>query len=89
MELDDALELNSFALELLREALLLVHNDGGCVWRRRDLSLEGHVAPQLLELHVVVVLGVVPRHLVHLGVDALALPLLIGVVVVVLVLARE
>ena len=38
---------------------------------------------------VVVALDVVPRHLVHLGVDAHALPLHVGVVVAVLVLVRK
>ena len=88
-ELDDARELEIFVRELLREVLPLVHADGDCVWRRRDLNLEGHVAPQVLELHGVVVLGVVPRHLVHLGVDARALPLHVGIVVAVLVLAQK
>ena len=41
----------------------------------------------MLELHAVVVEDVVPEHLVHLGVVALALPL-VGVDVDVLVLAR-
>ena len=43
----------------------------------------------MLELHGVVVLGVVPQHLVHLGVDALALPLRVGIVVAVLMLAQR
>ena len=43
----------------------------------------------MLELHGVVVLGIVLRHLVQLGVDALALPLHVGVVVAVLVLAQR
>ena len=46
-----------------------------------DLILEGHVAPQELVLHVVVVEDVEPRRLVPLGVDALVLPL--GAVVVI------
>ena len=53
------------------------------------MILEGHIAPQVLELHVVVVLDVVPRHLVCFGVVTLALPLLVGVGVVFLVLARR
>ena len=53
------------------------------------MNLGGLVAPQVLELHGVVVLGVVPRHLVQLGVDALALPLHVGVVVFFLVLAQK
>ena len=53
------------------------------------MNLGGHVAPQVLELHGVVDLGVVPRHLEHFGVDALALPLHVGVVVAVLVLAQR
>lgn len=43
----------------------------------------------MLEFHGVFVLGVVPRHLVHLGVDALALPLHVGIVVAVLVLVQK
>ena len=52
------------------------------------MILEGHIAPQVLELHVVVVLDE-PRHLVRFGVVTLALPLLVGVGVVFLVLARR
>ena len=88
-ELDDARELDIFVLELHHEALLVAHGLGGCAWLRLDLNLGGHVAPQVLELRVVVVLGVVPRHLVHLGVVAHALPLVVGVDVIVLVLARR
>ena len=43
----------------------------------------------MLEFPGVVVLGVVPRHLVLLGVDALALPLHVGIVVAFLVLAQK
>ena len=43
----------------------------------------------MLELLAIVVLDVVPRHLVHLDVDALTLPLLDGVGVAVLVLAQN
>ena len=89
VELNDARELDIFILELHREALLVAHELVGCVWLRLDLSLGVHVAPQLLELHVVVVLGIVPRHLVHLGVGSLALPLVVGVGVAVLVLAQK
>jgi len=39
---------------------------------RHDLIHEGPVALQVLELHVVVVLGVPPRRLVHLDVVMLA-----------------
>ena len=45
--------------------------------------------PQVLEFHGVVLLGVVPRRLVQLGVDALALPLHVGVIIVILVLAQR
>ena len=79
--------LGKSSLEFHREALLVAHELAGCTWLWRDLNLEGHVPPQVLELHVVVVLDVVPRHLVHLGVNALALPLHVGVVVAVLMLA--
>ena len=86
-ELDDARELEIFVLELLREVLLHVHELVGLGWLWLDLNLGGLVAPQVLELHGVVVLGVVLLHLVQLGVDTLALPLHVGVVVAVLVLA--
>ena len=43
----------------------------------------------MLEHLISVALDVVPRHLVLLGVDALALPLHVGVVVAVLVLAQR
>ena len=88
-ELDDAHVIGKSSLELLREVLPLVHADVDYVWRRRDLNLEGHVVPQVLELHRVVVLGVVPRYLVHLGVGMRALPFHVGVVVTVLVLAQK
>ena len=85
-ELDDAHVIDESSLEFHHEALLVAHELVSCAWLQLDLNLEGHVAPQVLELHVVVVLGVVPRHLMHLGVVALA-PLLL-IVVAVLVLAR-
>ena len=88
-ELDNAHVLDKSFLGLHREALLVAHELAGCAWLRLDLNLGGHVVPQVLELHVVVVLGVVPRHLVHLGVGALALPLVVGVGVSILVLARR
>ena len=69
--------------------LILVHANGGCVWRWRDLNLEGLVAPQVLEHLAIVALDVVPRHLVLLGVDALALPLHVGIVVAILMLAEK
>ena len=74
-ELDDALLVGSFALEFLREVIPLDCAYLGCGWQWLDLILEGHVAPQELVLHVVVVEDVEPRHLVRLGVGALALPL--------------
>ena len=88
-ELDGARELDVVVHELLREVLLLVHELFGLGWLRLDLNLGGLVAPKVLQLHGVVVLGVVPWHLVHLGVDALALPLHFGVVVVVLMLVQK
>ena len=88
-ELDDARELEIFVLEFLREVLLLVHELVSLGRLRLDLNLGGLIAPQVLELHGVVVLGVVPQHLVHLGVYARALPLHVGVVVAVLVLAQK
>ena len=80
-ELDDACELEIFVHEFLREVLLPVHELVGLGWLRLDLNLGGLVLPQVLELHGVVILGVVPRHLVQLGVDSLALPLHVGIVV--------
>ena len=77
-ELDDARKLEIFILELLREVLLDVDEPVGLGWLRLDLNLEGNVAPQVLELHEVVVLDVVT--LVPL--------VLVGVGVAVLVLAR-
>ena len=53
------------------------------------MNLAGHVAPQVLELHVVVVLDVVPRRLVHLDVVSLAPLVLVVVGVAVLVLVRK
>ena len=88
-ELDDALLIEKPSLVPLREALLVAHELVGCAWLRLDLNLGGHVAPQVLELHVVGVLGVVPRHLVHLDVVSLALPLLDGIGVAVLKLAPK
>ena len=88
-ELGDARELEIFVLEFLCEVLLLVLELVGLGWLRLDLNLGGLVAPQVLELHGVVVLCVVPRHLVHLGVNALALPLHVGVVIAVLVLVQK
>ena len=78
-ELDDAHVIDKSALELHHEALLDVPTLVGLDWLRHDLNLEGRIAPQVLELLVVVVLGVVPRHLVYLGVVALA-PLVLVVV---------
>ena len=75
-------------LELRREVLLDVVELVGLDWLRHDLNLEGHVAPQVLELHVVVVLDVVPRRLVHLDVVALAPLVLVVIGVAVLVLVR-
>ena len=70
-------------LKLRREVLLDVVD-----WLRHDLSLEEHVAPQVLECHVVVVLDVAPRRLMHLDVVALAPLVLVVVGVPVLVRVR-
>ena len=61
----------------------------GCGSQWLDLILEGHVAPQELALHVVVVEDVEPRRLVALGVDALVLLLLDDKDVVVLDLSKS
>ena len=76
-------------LELRREVLLDVVELVGLDWLRHDLSLEEHVVPQVLELHVVVVLDFAPRRLVHLDVVALAPLVLVVVGVAVLVLVRK
>ena len=88
-ELVDAHVLRKSFLELRREVLLDVVELVGLDWLRHDLSLEEHVAPQVLELHVVVVLDVAPRRLVHLDVVALAPLVLVVVGVAVLVLVRK
>ena len=88
VELDIARELDIFAREPLLEVLLHVHELVGLGWLRLDLNLGGLFAPQVLEHFAIVSLDVVPRHLVLLGVDAIALPLRVGVVVAVLVLAQ-
>ena len=87
--LDDAHVLRKSFLELRREVLLDVVELVGLDWLRHDLSLQEHVAPQVLELHVVVVLDVAPRRLVHLDVVALAPLVLVVVGVAVLVLVRK
>ena len=74
-ELDVALLVGSSALGFLREVLPLDCAYRGCAWQWLDLILEGHVAPQELVLHVVVVLDIEPRRLVRIDVVALALPL--------------
>ena len=88
-ELVDAHVLGKSFLELRREVLLDVVELVGLDWLRHDLSLEEHVAPQVLELHVVVVVDVAPRRLVHLDVVALAPLVLVVVGVAVLVLVRK
>ena len=81
VELDVARDLEIFVRELLREMLLYVHELVILGWLRLDLNLGGLVAPQVLEHLAIIALDIVPRHLVLLGVDALALPLHVGVVV--------
>ena len=88
-ELDDARELEIFILEFLCEVLPLVHGLVGFGRQRLDSNRVELVAPQVLERHGVVVLDVVPRHLEHFGVDALAFPLHVGVDVAVLGLAQR
>ena len=70
-ELDVALAVGSSSLGFLLEELPLDCAVRDCGWRWLDLILEGHVAPQELALHVVVVEDVEPQRLVPLGVDAL------------------
>ena len=88
-ELVDAHVLRKSSLGLHREALLVVGELVGLGWLRLNLILGGLVAPQVFELLTIVVLDVVPRHLVHLVVVMLALPLRVGVGVAVLVLAQK
>ena len=70
-ELVDAHVFDTFFLELHREVLLDVVELVGLGRLRHDLIHEGPVALQVLELHVVVFGGVLPRRLVHLEVVAL------------------
>ena len=88
-ELDDAREREIFVLEFLRDVLLLVHGLVGFGRQWLDSDHVELVAPQVLERPGFVRLVVVPRHLVQLGVDTLALPLHVGVGVAVLVLAQR
>ena len=88
-ELDDAGKLEIFVLEFLREMLHLVHGFDGFGRQRHDSNCVELVAPQVLERHIVVVLDIVPWHLEHFGVDALTLPLHVGIVIAVLVLAQK
>ena len=88
-ELDDACELEIVVREFLREVLPLVHGLVGLGRQRLDSHHIELFAPQVLEHHTIVAPHVVPRHLVLLGEDVLALPLRVGVVVVVLVLAQK
>ena len=69
-ELDDARELEISVLEFLREMLLLVLDLVGLGWLWLYLNLGGLVGPQVLELHGVVLLSIVPRRLVQLGVSS-------------------
>lgn len=88
-ELDDAREIEIFVLEFLCEMLLIVLELVGLGRLPLDLNLGGLVEPQVLELHGVVLLGIVPLYLEHFGVDAFALPLHVGLVVAILVLAQR
>ena len=74
-------------VELLHEVLLLTHEYAGCGRRWRNLSRGGHVGPQVLVLHAIVVVVGAPRHLAPLDVGAPALRL-VGVGVAFLVLAQ-
>ena len=67
--------LDSSSLGFLCEVLPLDCAYLGCGWQWLDLILEGHVAPQELVLHVVVVEDVELRRLIRLDVDVLALSL--------------
>ena len=79
-ELDVAHAVGSSSLGFLLEGLPLDCAALDCGWQWLGSNLEGHVAPQELALHVVVVEDVEPRRLVPLGVDVLVL--LLGALVV-------
>ena len=87
-ELHDACELEVVVREFLREVLPLLHGLDGFGRQWLDSHRVELVAPQVLERHGVVVLDVEPRHFVHFGVNACVLPLHVGVVLVVLVIAQ-
>ena len=87
VELVDAHVPGKSSLGLHREELLVVDELVGLGWLRLDLNLEGLVAPQVVELLVVVVINVVPRRLVHLDVVVHAPLVLVAIGVAVLVLA--
>ena len=88
-KLDGARKLDKSYRELLHEVLRHVHELVGLSRLRLDLNRVELVVPQVLEHHRVVVLDDVPRHLVHFGEDALALPLHVVVDVALLVLAQR
>ena len=88
-EIDGARKLDKSSRGLLREVLRHGHELVGLGRLRLDLNRVELVVPQVLERHGVVVLDVVPRHLEHFGVDALAFPLHVGVDVAVLGLAQR
>ena len=88
-ELDDACELEIVVLEFLCEVLPLVHGLVGLCRQWLDSNHVELVAPQELERHGVVVLDIVSRHLVQVGGDVHVLPLHVGVVIAVLVLAQR
>ena len=88
-ELDDACELEIIVHEVLRKVLPLLHGLVGLGRQRLDSSRIELVVPRVLERHGVVVLDIEPRYFVHFGVDARVLPLHVGVVVGVLVLAQR
>ena len=88
-ELDGARKLDKSSRGLLREVLRHGHELVGLDRLRLDLNRLELIVPQVLERHGVVVLDVVPRHLVHFGVDACVLPLHVGVVVAILVLVQR
>ena len=88
VELVGAIVLNSSSLELRREVLRLAHEYVSYVCQRHDLCLGGHVEPQVLEFHGIVVVDRELQRLARLGVGMLALPL-VGVGVAVLVLAQR
>ena len=79
--------IDRFALVLAHEVLLLLVERDNYDRLQHGWLQRGRVPPQVLVLLAVVVEDVVLRHLIHLGVGVLSLPL-VGVDVAFLMLAQ-